>query len=143
MLLLPHTCRLLAALLLGALALLAACAQAATAPAPTPDPAILATGDPARGAQLYGARCAACHAPDRTAGVGPGLGGLFSPSGPSRPAAADYGANLPSGLPINEANVALWVRTGGRGKIGYMPPSNLDDRQLADLIAHLKTLSGP
>lgn len=71
------------------------------------------------------------------------MGGLFAPGGPTRPPAADYGPNLPNGLPINEANVALWVRQGGRGKLGYMPPSDLDNRQLADLVAYLKTLSAP
>ncbi|GAB4211144.1 MAG: hypothetical protein OHK0022_45340 [Roseiflexaceae bacterium] len=131
------------ALLLLALALLVACAQTATEPARAPDPAVLAAGDPVRGGQLFSRRCIACHATNRSAGVGPGMAGLFAPGGPSRAPAADYGPNLPNGQPINEANVALLIRTGVRGKAGYMPPSGLDDQQLADLIAYLKTLSDP
>lgn len=73
--------------------------------------------------------------------VGPGLAGLFKPGGPKLPAGVDCQGNLPNGKPINEQNVAEWIKTGGIGKIGQMPAhTTLTPEQITDLIAYLKTL---
>lgn len=72
--------------------------------------------------------------------VGPGLAGLFDEGGPTLPNGVNYAGNLPNGEAINDANVAEWIRSGGRGQIGQMPPRNLSDEELAGVVAYLKTL---
>ncbi len=99
-----------------------------------------ARGDAERGARLFSA-CASCHATTTEQVVGPGLAGLFDPAGPVLPAGVNYGGKLPNGNERTEANIAAWIREGGMGQIGFMPPQRLNDQELADLIAYLRTLS--
>ncbi|MEM8531451.1 MAG: c-type cytochrome [Chloroflexota bacterium] len=109
-------------------------------PIEIPSAEALAGGDATSGEQVFMASCAQCHAITDEMRTGPGMAGLFQPEGPTRPAGIDYGSNLPTGEPINEENVARFILEGGRGEIAYMPPSNLDTQQVADLIAYLRTL---
>ncbi len=115
-------------------------------PTPTsPETTVVqASGDAARGEQVFNQGCQACHTTTTEMKVGPGLAGLFEPGGPELPAGVDYGGNLPDGEPITEENVKAWIRTGGQGEIGTMPPnggiSNLTEHDLDDLVAYLQTL---
>jgi cytochrome c len=97
-------------------------------------------GGPPNGEQLYAQRCLPCHSTGTDKKVGPGLADLFSPGGPTLPAGVDYGGKLPNGAAINDANVAAWVREGGRGQIGMMPGMKMSDEEMAALIAYMKTL---
>jgi cytochrome c len=103
-----------------------------------------ASGDIAHGEQVFNQGCQNCHTTTTEMKIGPGLAGLFEPGGPELPPGVDYGGNLPNGEPITEENVKAWIRTGGQGEIGAMPPnggiSNLTERDLDDLVAYLKTL---
>lgn len=109
-------------------------------PVEIPSAEVLANGDATSGEQVFMVSCAQCHAITDEMRTGPGMAGLFQPEGPTRPAGVDYGSNLPTGQPITEENVARFILEGGRGEIAYMPPTNLDTQQVADLIAYLKTL---
>jgi nicotinate dehydrogenase subunit B len=89
----------------------------------------LARGDHHAGAALYAGACAACH--DR-AGV-PVFG-----AGPS----LALNTNLHAARPDNLLRVVLGgVHAPGAAARGVMPPfrNSLDDRQLADLLAYLRT----
>jgi cytochrome c oxidase cbb3-type subunit 3 len=79
-----------------------------------------AGGDPANGAKLFASRCAACHGVDARGGIGVNL--------VERPLLyrADY--------------VATTVRRG-RGKMVPLPTTT--DREVADIVAHLRTLRVP
>lgn len=112
----------------------------AAGPTP-PDRPFSARGDAERGARLFANACASCHATTTEHVFGPGLAGLFNPSGPTLPAGVNYGGKLPNGKERTEANIAAWILEGGQGQIGFMPPQRLSDQQLADLIAYLRTLS--
>ncbi len=108
----------------------------------TPPSAV--AGDPARGQAVFNRGCNTCHNTNQVTKVGPGLAGLFAPGGPTLPSGIDYGGNLSNGKPITVENVKAWIRSGGQGKIGTMPPSgnipNLTDADLDDLVAYLRTL---
>ncbi|WP_322487363.1 cytochrome c [Chloroflexus sp.] len=108
-------------------------------PAALADTSLSSQGDPKRGKDLFGP-CAACHTTSKEILVGPGLAGLFSVKGPVLPNGVDYKGMLPNGKERSEANVAEWIRTGGTGRIGYMPTHNLTDQEMADLLAYLRTL---
>ncbi len=112
---------------------------AAQLPAALADTSISSQGDPKRGKDLFGP-CAACHTTSKEMLVGPGLAGLFSVKGPVLPKGVDYNGLLPNGKERSEANIAEWIRTGGTGRIGYMPTHNLTDQEMADLLAYLRTL---
>ncbi|MBO9313588.1 MAG: cytochrome c [Chloroflexus sp.] len=103
------------------------------------DRSLSAKGDPNRGKTIF-TSCAGCHSPSTTMLLGPGLAGLFSIEGPKLPDGVDYQGLLPNGKERSEANIAEWIRTGGSGSIGYMPPMPLTDEQMADLMAYLRTL---
>jgi mono/diheme cytochrome c family protein len=80
-----------------------------------------------RGHELFASRCAACHYPNSQDTLhGPGLQGLYK---------MKY---LPSGAPANDDRIASVILHGR----GMMPAfaNNLDDQQLADLLAYLRTL---
>jgi cytochrome c len=115
-----------AALLLAGAAALVACS-------PTPRSAL------ERGQELFQRKCSVCHTLTTRPAIGPGLAGLFDPGGPALPKGVDYGGKLPNGRLITEGAVAAWIDAGGRGQIGLMPPQNLTDQQIADVIAYLKT----
>ncbi len=108
-------------------------------PAALTDTSISSKGDAQRGKELF-TPCAACHHTSNAMLVGPGLAGLFSAQGPVLPSGIDYNGLLPNGKERSEANIAQWIREGGSGRIGYMPPHNLTDEQMADLMAYLRTL---
>jgi cytochrome c len=103
------------------------------------DTSLSAKGDPNRGKTVF-ASCAGCHSTSTNTLLGPGLAGLFSIEGPKLPDGVDYQGLLPNGKERSEANIAEWIRTGGSGSIGYMPPTPLTDEQMADLMAYLRTL---
>jgi len=142
------TAKIFGLLLIVFIALLSACGSnrnnassgpATELPAALADTSISAQGDATRGKDLFGP-CAACHTTNQEMLVGPGLAGLFSAKGPVLPKGVDYNGLLPNGKERSEANVAEWIRTGGTGRIGYMPPHNLTDQEMADLMAYLRTL---
>lgn len=125
-----HPRTLLTGVLLALLLILGACGQGGRG---------ASSGEPADpGEQIFVSRCAVCHATTTTAGIGPGLAGLFDPGGPTLPDGVDYGGKLPNGEPITEATVAAWIRSGGQGQIGRMPGIPLSDQELTDLLAYLK-----
>jgi cytochrome c len=103
------------------------------------DTSLSAKGDPNRGKTVF-ASCAGCHSTSTNTLLGPGLAGLFSIEGPKLPDGVDYQGLLPNGKERSEANIAEWIRTGGSGSIGYMPPTPLTNEQMADLMAYLRTL---
>jgi cytochrome c len=92
-------------------------------------------GDPAKGEQIFkSGDCVACHATTDQKIVGPGLKGIMDGKGP-------YGDKLPNGKPIDDKNMAEWIKIGGVGKLGQMPGhADMSAEQLADLVAYLKTL---
>lgn len=92
-------------------------------------------GDAAKGEQIFKTGdCVACHTTTDQKLVGPGLKGVMDGKGP-------YGDKLPNGKPMNETNLAEWIKIGGVGKIGQMPGHpDMPAEQLADLVAYLKTL---
>ena len=94
-------------------AITAAAARSAIDPLPDGE---YADGDKTHGAKLFGERCSACHAPDGQGGIGVNL--------VERP------------ILYRAEDVAASVR-GGRGK---MPPTPIRDRDLADVLAYLRTL---
>jgi mono/diheme cytochrome c family protein len=94
----------------------------------------------AGGQATFEQRCAMCHATSDDFKIGPGLARLFDPGGPRLPAGVDYEGRLPNGAEITDAAVAEWIRSGGRGQIGQMPPRNLSNQEMAGVIAYLKTL---
>lgn len=104
-----------------------------------------------RGQGIYQANCVSCHNLTDKSAVGPGLGGLFGPDG-----TAAFGKVLPNTKPVTPENFIEWVKKGGVGfkdgpqqqpnpgfgpwNILGMPPfPQLDDKQLADLLAFIST----
>lgn len=141
-----HTKRLGLGLALGMIALgVAACGGGGSggggsAADIAADVAYSSRGDAAAGAQVFEANCTSCHSPGTDQLVGPGLAGMFSEEGPTLPAGVSYGLNLSNGKARTETNVAEWIKTGGQGKIGLMTAQTLDDQQMADVIAYLRSL---
>jgi cytochrome c len=95
-----------------------------------------------RGQRVFQIHCAACHNASTHPKYGPGLAGLFEPGGPQLPRGVDYGGKLPNGKAITLANEAEWLRTGGTGQMGIMPPAALamSDAEIADVIEFLTML---
>lgn len=131
-----------ALLLLTATAGLSACggggeSEPASKPAAkTPAPATTAAkpaggqGDAVAGKKVFASSgCEGCHKITREKSTGPGLAGVAG-----KP-------KLPNGKPMNDANLMAWIKDGGSGSIGMMPPNpSLTPAQLGDLVAYLKTL---
>ena len=82
----------------------------------------------------------ASHAPTTEFRVGTGMAGVLQPEGPVYPPGVDYRGALPNGAPRTEENVAAFIRTTNQGQIGLMPGRALNDQQMADLLAYLRTL---
>jgi mono/diheme cytochrome c family protein len=79
------------------------------------------------GQQTFASACAVCHKADSTDALnGPGLKGVFK---------KQY---LPSGLKVSDQQVRETIQHGRKN----MPPMGglMDDQQMNDLIAYLKTL---
>jgi cytochrome c len=125
-----------------ALALLAACSgQPASDPAQRSPAVSSVSGDPIAGRLVYERQgCSACHSTGTEQSVGPGLAGLFSAEGPALPPGIDYQGNLPNGQPHTDEAVAALIRSGVRGKIGFMMGRTMSDTDMADLLAYLRML---
>jgi mono/diheme cytochrome c family protein len=79
------------------------------------------------GHAVYVAKCARCHYANSTRGLnGPGLQALYK---------QPY---MPSGAPANDDRVSTVILQGRNMMPGYS--RELDDQQLADLMAYLHTL---
>jgi cytochrome c len=125
------------ALVLGAL-LLAANTLGSRPDAPVSGSVV---GDAARGQIVFErAGCSACHTTTTEFRVGTGMAGVLQPEGPVYPPGVDYGGALPNGAPRTDENVAAFIRTTNQGQIGLMPGRALNDQQMADLLAYLRTL---
>jgi cytochrome c oxidase subunit 2 len=81
--------------------------------------------------------CSACHGTDGQGGVGPALTGLYG----SQVTLADGSTAV-----ADEAYLAESIRTPGATKTaGYdidMPANDLDDDQIAAVIAYIRALAG-
>lgn len=118
---------------------------AASAPVEPLARTLSANGDPEKG-KLYfenDGGCIACHAVGTDKLVGPGLAGVMTTAGPVYPEGVNYRGNLPNGQPRTEENIAAWIRSGGQGQIGVMSPHEMNDEDMANLLAYLHTLQRP
>lgn len=109
--------------LLGAALLLAGCGPKL----PPSKPASEFTPQEASGSAIFVKQCARCHSANTQHNLhGPGMQGLYK---------LPY---MPSGAPSNDDRVSSVILHGR----GMMPgfANQLDDQQLADLIAYLHTL---
>ncbi|MEM8534657.1 MAG: cytochrome c [Chloroflexota bacterium] len=97
-------------------------------------------GDVAAGEVVFQSQCSACHLPSEEMMVGTGMAGLFQPGGPTLPDDVNYEGKLPNGELISEESVANWILEGGQGEIGIMSAVALEDQEMADLMAYLRTL---
>lgn len=114
--------RLASVIVLAALAL-----PGCKPPLPPSKPLAQLTPHEASGRVVFQSRCAECHYADRDGSLhGPGLHGLFK---------QPY---LPSGAPANDERVSFAIRHGRN----MMPAFGniLDEQQLSDLLAYLRTL---
>jgi mono/diheme cytochrome c family protein len=94
---------------------------------PPSKPASEFTQQEASGAAVYSKQCARCHSANTTHNIhGPGLQALYKQK------------YLPSGAPSSDDRVISAIRQGRGMMPGYA--NQLDDQQLADLIAYLHTL---
>jgi mono/diheme cytochrome c family protein len=108
-----------------ALAVVLTAALAGCRSLPPSKPAALWTPEEARGAQLYQLKCARCHYPTTTHGLhGPGLQALTKVK------------SMPSGAPPTDERLTQVILHGRL----EMPATPLDDAQLSDMLAYLRTL---
>lgn len=96
----------------------------------------LAGGNAAAGKALFQQKCSACHAigPFSDRVVGPGLKGILHD--PAHP-------DLVDGKPATPQDVAAILQNGYSGSIGQMPnqaANQISDKDIANLVAFLKTL---
>ncbi len=83
------------------------------------------TPQEARGAAVYQVHCARCHRPNDTHPLnGPGLQAITKVSA------------MPSGAPPTDERLTAVILRGR----GMMPATSLNDDQLQDLLAYIKTL---
>lgn len=83
------------------------------------------TPQEARGAAVFEQNCARCHYPTNTHSLhGPGLQSITKIKA------------MPSGAPPTDERLTAVILHGR----GMMPPTPLDDEQLQDLLAYLRTL---
>src|ERR1700723_3402601 len=83
------------------------------------------TPQEARGAVVFEAKCARCHNPTSTKPLhGPGLQAITKVKA------------MPSGAPPTDERLTAVILDGR----GMMPPAQVNDAQLADLLAYLHTL---
>jgi mono/diheme cytochrome c family protein len=106
-------------------------------PAPAPEPAPEASGGNAeRGAPLYATYCASCHGP-----TGDGDGALAQALDP-KPVAHSNGAYMNT---LSDEHIFKVIKEGGAavGKAPTMAPwgGTLDDAQIRDLVAFIRTLA--
>ena len=96
----------------------------------------LSGGNAAAGKALFQQKCSACHAiaPFDQRIVGPGLKGILHD--PAHP-------DLVDGKPATPQNIAGILQNGYSGSIGQMPnqaANQISDKDIANLVAFLKTL---
>ncbi|GAC1644647.1 MAG: hypothetical protein NVS9B15_01870 [Acidobacteriaceae bacterium] len=78
-----------------------------------------------RGERVFKMQCAICHNAHNAEPLhGPGMKGLYRRQ------------ELPSGVSLTDAHVKLTIKNGRN----MMPPIPLDELQIEDVIAYLKTL---
>ncbi len=111
-------------------------AQAASAGQTMAATISLSGGSADAGQKLFGSKCVACHnaGPFDEKKVGPGLSNLFAD--PQHP-------KLVNDRPATPENVASLIQHGAQGPIGTMPTmqqNGLTSKDIADLVAYLKTL---
>jgi mono/diheme cytochrome c family protein len=81
----------------------------------------------ARGEKVYDAQCEICHFDHSTKKkIGPGLKGLVARG------------KLSDGKKVDEENLRAWIEKGGKDMPGFK--DSLNDAEIRDLIAYLKTL---
>lgn len=96
------------------------------APKEAPPSGAQATGDAAKGKEVF-EQCAVCHNVDTDEKkMGPALKGLFKKE------------KLTNGKPVNEENVRQVINEGGNGMPAYA--DMLSDEEKANVLAYLKTL---
>jgi mono/diheme cytochrome c family protein len=108
-------------------AILLACCAALTGcrPLPPSKPAAQWTAEEARGAVVYREKCSKCHRPNDTRPLnGPGLQALTKVKA------------MPSGAPPTDERLTAVILHGRN----MMPATPLNDEQLGDLLAYLRTL---
>jgi mono/diheme cytochrome c family protein len=94
-------------------------------PLPPSKPEAQWTAEERRGAEVFHAKCARCHYPtNRHSLHGPGLQALTKVKA------------MPSGAPPTDERLSVVILRGR----GMMPSTPLDDAQLSDLLAYLRTL---
>jgi len=94
-------------------------------PLPPSKSPTLFTPEEASGSQVFQLNCARCHYPTSTRGLkGPGLQALTKLK------------SMPSGAPPTDERITQTIRYGH----GMMPAVAIDDQDLHDLLAYLKTL---
>ena len=96
----------------------------------------VASGNAATGAKTFASKCSACHAvgPFSQKLVGPGLKGVLSD--PAHPSLVNGSAATPEDL-------AKIIQKGYDGDMGHMPSASqnsITDKDVADLVAYLKSL---
>jgi mono/diheme cytochrome c family protein len=92
---------------------------------PASKPEALWTMDEARGAQIFHQKCAKCHYPTTTHPLnGPGLQALTKLKA------------MPSGAPPTDERLTQTIL---HGRV-MMPPTQINDDQMHDLLAYLHTL---
>jgi cytochrome c len=99
------------------------------------------TGDAAQGEQVFAA-CAACHAKDRTIGLGPGLLRIIGRQAGSMPGFHYSRAMKTSNIVWDEKSLDAFIAAPQKALPGTtMPFAGLPDQQKrTDLIAYLGTL---
>jgi len=111
--------------LAAATALAGALALSGCRSLPPSKPEALWTMEEARGAQVFGQKCARCHHPNDTRPLnGPGLQAITKIKA------------MPSGAPPTDERLTEVILHGRNN----MPGTQLTDDQLSDLLAYLKTL---
>jgi len=117
--------RFLPALVLPVMAVALAAVSTGCRSLPPSKPSSEWTAQEARGAAVYQQKCARCHYPTNTHPLhGPGLQAITKVKA------------MPSGAPPTDERLTDVILHGR----GMMPGTPLDDQQLDDLIAYLRTL---
>ncbi len=98
--------------------------------------------DPIHGQQLFGERCAACHALGANK-TGPMLGGVFERKAGSAPGYKYSPALSTAGLSWSTANLDRWLTDPRKFIVGArMPVRVLDEVSRRDIIAYLEKETG-
>lgn len=106
-------------------------------------PLYAAAADAAKGARLFGTRCASCHSigPAARPGFGPQLNGIHGRRAGSTPDFRYSPAMQQSGIVWNDKSLAAFLDSPG----DVVPGTKMrfwgmsDEQQVADLLAYLRT----